>query len=259
MSLDARLCAFSVLLLTASVARPVESQTPQNLASPTPAQAQVSRLFAGIFSDTSVHMRMGPTRPATAADSARAAAAVVRARAALSQYTDVKVAERDGYYRNMPWMEEQPIYHYNNLHNVNSGGFDITKPVSLLYQKDDRGQLKLVGAMYGASGGATPDELDALLPIGMAHWHEHVNLCYPRGDVLGNTSPQVDGRLAFLLELYFSATTEAQCEHLRGSFVPLDGGGWMTHVYMFADSDDPKVIWDSDDAGLMMGPMRHPH
>src|SRR6266567_7546099 len=50
-----------------------------------------------LLSDTSAHMRMAPRRTATAADSARAADVVKRARAALQQYTDVKLAERDGY------------------------------------------------------------------------------------------------------------------------------------------------------------------
>jgi hypothetical protein len=34
--------------------------------------------------------------------------------------------------------------------------------------------------------------------------------------------------------------------------------GWMAHVYMFAGSDDPKVIWDSDDLGNMTEHMQHP-
>jgi hypothetical protein len=262
---DARFRALSVivfsLLIAASLANRAGGQAPEqspSSAAESDAQAQVFRLIAGIFSDTSVHMRMAPTRPATAADSARAADLVVRARAALRQYADVKVAERDGYYRNMPWMEQQPIYHYNSRRNASAAVFDIAKPVSLLYQKDDRGQLKLVGAMYGAGASSTPEQLDALLPTSMAHWHEHVNLCYPGRTVLGDeSSPKIDARFAFLLELYLSITTPADCEGMHGTFVAIDGDGWMTHVYLFADSDDPKVIWDSDDIGTMNGPIRH--
>jgi hypothetical protein len=270
MSSDARFRALSLIaftsLVAAGLAGRVESQVPQQTppsAADSQAQAQLSRLFAGILSDTSVHMRMGPTRAATAADSARAADVVVRARAALRQYVDVKLAERDGYYRNMPWMEEQPIYHYNRAPNFKAadhGTFDIAKPVSLLYQKDDRGQLKLIGAMYAAGASATPEDLDALLPTSMAHWHEHVNLCYPGPSVTRYLAHprKIDGALVFMMQLFFGITSERACESAGGQFVALDGGGWMTHVYMFADSDDPKVIWDSDDIGSMNGPVRHP-
>ena len=133
-------------------------------------------------SDTSSHMKMGPTRTATVADSARAAAYCPRRAGCPQPYADVNVAERDGYYRNMPWLEDQPIYHYNSSRNfrvADRGKFDVTKPVSLLYKKDHDGQLRLVGAMYATSESAAPEDLDALLPISMAHWHEHVNLCYP--------------------------------------------------------------------------------
>ena len=33
--------------------------------------------------------------------------------------------------------------------------------------------------------------------------------------------------------------------------------GWMAHVYLFAGSDDPKVIWDADDLGNVDIHMRH--
>src|SRR3954462_2236704 len=148
-------------------------------------------------------MRMGPTRTATVADSVRAAAVVATARAALSQYVDVKLAERDGYYRNMPWLEDQPIYHYNSAHNADAAGrgqFDPSKPVSLLYKKNDRGQLSLVGAMYATSASAAPDSLDALLPISMAHWHQHVNLCYPSPALSHSLSGSVDADFVALMK-----------------------------------------------------------
>src|SRR5256885_635965 len=80
----------------------------------------------------------------------RAAGIVQRARAALEKYSDVKVAEHDGYVKFLPWLEEQTIFHYNNLANVFAtlSSFDPTKPVSLLYKKTLKGELTLVGAMY---------------------------------------------------------------------------------------------------------------
>jgi len=200
---------------------------------------------------------MGPTRAATTADSARAAAIVVAARAALSQYADVKVAERDGYYRSMPRLEDQPIYHYNSTLNFSAaarGEFDVTKPVSLLYKKDGQAGLKLIGAMYATGESTAPEKLDALLPISMAHWHEHVNVCSPSPTPFRNTRT-IDAAAVFWMRLYFSITSAAECDAAGGRFMPMEFG-WMAHVYMFA-GDDPKMIWDADDVGNMDMHMRH--
>jgi hypothetical protein len=264
---DIRSSVFSVLALaciaTAAPVRTAKCQLPKHpatLPADSEAQAELSGVIAGILSDTSSHMRMGPTRTATVADSARAAAVVAAARAALSQYVDVKVAERNGYYRNMPWLEEQPIYHYNSVQNSKTaerGEFDPSKPVSLLYKKNDRGQLMLVGAMYGTSASAPPDSLDALLPISMAHWHQHVNLCYPGPTVGRHLSGKVDAGLVFVMKALFDITSAAECQAAGGRFVS-EEGGWMAHVYMFAESKDPKAIWDADDVGGMGMQMTHP-
>jgi hypothetical protein len=264
---DARFRVFSLIafgcIVTAASASPAQSQSPPHPASSaadSQAQAELSRTIAGILSDTSSHMRMGPTRTATAADSARAAAIVLAARAALSQYVDVKVAERDGYYRNLPWLDDQPIYHYNRLQNFSAaqqGAFDPTKPVSLLYKKDGRGQLRLFGAMYATRELAASEDLDALLPISMAHWHEHVNLCYPGRNAARDGPQKVDAGMVFLVKLFFSITSARECETAGGRFVPVEFG-WMAHVYMFAGSDDPKVIWDADDLGNVDVHMGHP-
>jgi hypothetical protein len=266
MSSDTRSSVFSIIALvwiaTTASASAAESQLPKHsttVAADSQAQVDLSLVVAGILSDTSSHMRMGPTRAATVADSSRAAALVVAARAGLSQYVDVKVAERDGYYRNMPWLEDQPIYHYNSVRNYTAaerGEFDPANPVSLLYTKNDRRELTLVGAMYATSASASPDSLDALLPISMAHWHQHVNLCYP-GPAVGRYSPgKVDAGLVFVMKILLSITSAAECDAAAGRFVPSEAG-WMAHVYMFAGSD-PKAIWDADDVGNMGMLMPHP-
>jgi hypothetical protein len=223
--------------ITATIAAsPAESQTAQHSSSSgadSQAQAILGRIIAGLSSDTSSHMRMGPTRTATVADSARAAAFVVSARAALNQYVDVNVAERDGYYRNVQALDDLPLYHYNSVRNFNAaerGEFDLTRPVSLLYRKDDHGQLKLVGAMYATSASAAPERLDALLPISMAHWHEHVNLCYP-GPAAARFMPKtVDASTVFWLKLFLSATSATECENAGGRFVPVELVGWHTSI-----------------------------
>ena len=255
---DARFRAFSLIafgcIVAAGSASSAQSQSPPHppsAAADSQARAELSRAIASILSDSSPHMRMGPSRMATAADSARAAGIVLAARAALSQYVDVKVAERDGYYRNLPSLDDQPIYHYNSSQNFSAaqqGTFDPTKPVSLVYKKDGEGQLRLVGAMYATGASAAPEDLDALLPISMARWHEHVNLCYPAA--VRYRPQKVDAGMVFLVKLFFSITSASECEAAGGRFVPVEFG-WMAHVYMFAGSDDPKVIWDADDLGNM--------
>ena len=136
-------------------------------------------------------------------------------------------------------------------------GFDATKPVSLLYKKDAAGQLRLIGAMYATSASAASEDLDAILPISMAQWHEHVNLCYPGRMGSRDGAQRVDAGLVFMVRLYFSITSASECESARGQFVPVEFG-WMAHVYMFAGSDDPEMIWGADDVGNMDVHMRHP-
>jgi hypothetical protein len=55
--------------------------------------------------------------------------------------------------------------------------FDPSKPTSLLYTKTADGGYKLVGAMYTDRVGATEDELNALIPLSIARWHQHVYFC----------------------------------------------------------------------------------
>jgi len=254
MSRQLHLRVVSVVVLSlAAAATPASGLLAQSAARPasdSQAQAGLSRIFAELLSDDSQHMRMAPTRVATAADSARAAALVATARAALGRYKDVKLAEQDGYWRNLSIVKDQPIYHYNNLHNFKAaagGAFDITKPVSLLYKNDDHGQPRLVGAMYGT--GVDDPNLDAMLPTSMAHWHEHVNLCYPRGEAARvATQNGVTAATTFVMDLYMNITTATGCERAGGTFVPVEFG-WMAHVYMFAGTDDPRAIWDADEVG----------
>ncbi len=35
--------------------------------------------------------------------------------------------------------------------------------------------------MYDAPAGDTPEQLDALIPLGLSHWHAHTNICLPKG------------------------------------------------------------------------------
>ena len=200
----------------------------------------------GLLSDTTSHMRMAERRVATAADSARARGVVTASRAALARYADVAIAEQEGYVKFLPWLEEQDIYHYNNIQNVlgSISTFDATKPSSLLYRKEN-GKLILVGAMYTALPGSTANDLDARLPLGVAHWHEHVNFCGPRSQAVRDAK-QIDGAA---VAKWLTITTREECTAAGGQFVPRLFG-WMAHVYMFG-GDDPLTIWGGEHADHM--------
>jgi hypothetical protein len=201
-----------------------------------------------ILSDTNAHMRMAPTRRATPEDSARAAAVVTLARAALAKYKDVKRAEADGFLRFLPNVEPQSIYHYTNYEHAVAAMYvlDPRMPTSLLYRKNAAGTMVLVGVMYTAPWDATPEELDGRLPLGMAHWHEHVNFCSPGREALRSGQWRRDGAA---IARWLRITTREACESAGGRFVPRLFG-WMTHAYIFA-GDDPKVIWGGEGKGHM--------
>jgi hypothetical protein len=215
---------------------------------------ELSEAVNALLADDGVHMHMLPRRPMADGDSARAADIVKAARAALSKYSDVAVAEQNGYVEFMPWLENQSIYHYNNVANVLATlrTFDATKPVSLLYKKDASGKRQLVGAMYSAVPNATPADLDAKLPTSIAHWHEHVDFCGPSPDSVRAGTQKID---AASTARWLKITTREECTAAGGRFVPRLFG-WMAHVYLFG-GDDPRVIW-GEEHGSMDVHVHHP-
>src|SRR5271167_232647 len=156
----------------------------------------------GAHMKMSDHMTMTESRPMTPADTQRGEQIVATMRAKLAKYEDYKVAIADGY---VPYMESVPqdVYHFANRTATASeymGDFDLARPGSLLYEKKTFGGYKLVGAMYDAPAADTPEQLDALIPLGLSHWHAHTNICLPRGvteaDVINgnvgnNTRPDI--------------------------------------------------------------------
>jgi hypothetical protein len=228
----------------------------------------------GAHMKVSDHMTMTESRPMTPADTQRGEQIIATMRAKLAKYEDYKVAIADGY---VPYMESVPqdVYHFSNRAATVAeymGDFDLSRPGSLLYEKKTFGGYKLVGAMYDAPPGDTPEQLDALIPLSLSHWHAHTNICLPRGvteaDVInGNVrshmrpdiSSAVDSRngfnrgadesirmrVGYLADPRFGFTgtisNQADCEAAGGSFHK-QIFGWMIHVYPFA-SDDLKVAF----------------
>lgn len=180
------------------------------------------------------HMRMTPMRVATAADSTRAARVVETARAALVRYKDVRVAERDGYRMFAPNVKNQPVYHFTKMTAAirERFRFDPSQPSSLLYAKNPDGSLRLVGAMYTAPKDATPDELNARIPLGIAQWHLHTNMCVPRLTQRERWREVSNGKPVFGPASPI-ATREA-CDSVDGKFLPVVFN-WMVHANVFDD------------------------
>ncbi len=173
------------------------------------------------------HMRLTARRAARAGDEARAAGIADEARRAVDKYRDYRAALREGYEILLPHVP-QKMYHFNNPgHYVEAERrFDATRPTSLLYEKDGDG-YRLIGVMYTAPAGFTEDQLDERIPLSVAAWHQHVNVCLPQGDPLRNL---FGGGPAF--GLGGSISTEAECREAGGRFYPRLFG-WMVHLYPY--------------------------
>jgi hypothetical protein len=178
----------------------------------------------------SAHMHMTAPRPQTPEDVARAKEIVDQLRERIEKYKDYRVALADGYKIFLPNLK-QPEYHFTNYRNgfLEAFAFEPSRPTSLLYKKTATG-YELVGAMYTMPKRATEDQLNERIPLSVATWHLHTNLCMP---------PLGQRRHADWTKfgLRGSITTQEACDAAGGHFHPVIFG-WMVHVYPFEDSPD---------------------
>lgn len=173
------------------------------------------------------HMKMTAVRPPRPDDQKRADEIARRAREAIRKYEDYRNALRDGYQILLPHVP-QKMYHFNNVRHYMEAErrFNPEHPTSLLYEKT-ADAYRLIGVMYTAPAGLTEDELNERIPLSVAAWHQHVNVCLPEGDPLNNlfgngTRLGLDG----------SISTEAECREAGGRFYP-QLFGWMVHLYPY--------------------------
>jgi hypothetical protein len=188
------------------------------------------------------HLALTPLRAPTAADTARAAGLVADMRTALEKYRDVRVAESDGFRPFLPGVK-QPIYHFTNSRWAleEKFRFNAAKPTSLLYRQESDGKFVLLGAMYTAPPGASFDELERRIPLGVARWHEHVNWCAPPAGQRERWRETRDGVLVFGPQSPIASA--AGFAAVGGRYLPRIFG-WMVHVMAF-ESEDPQVMWGS--------------
>jgi hypothetical protein len=182
------------------------------------------------------HMTMTDMRALRPGDRERAQDIVDAAKKAMEHYKDYRVAQKDGYKIFLPNIP-QPQYHFtNNWYGFEAAfRFNPEHPTSLLYEKTTDGGYNLIGAMYTAPESSSPDDLDQRIPLSVAQWHLHTNLCLPpreRRAEIFQSAPKFG--------LAGSISTREECEQAGGRFLP-HIFGWMIHVYPY--EKDPTAIW----------------
>ena len=216
------------------------------------------------------HMVMTDSRPQTPQDIERARDVIDTLRRALVKYHNYRVALSEHYEIFLPTVP-QDVYHFTDYATAQreyTGHFDPAHPGSLLYVKTANGDYVLVGAMYSAPADYTYAQLDEMIPLSVAHWHAHTNICLPNGvtleDILRGdvgaahldmpgmlpvssspAAPAINQRLGFLADGRFGFTGKianaTDCKAAGGYMLP-QAFGWMVHVYPF-NGDDLKVAF----------------
>ena len=181
------------------------------------------------------HMKMTTLRDLKPGDQEKADQVVAAAHKAAEKYTDYKIALADGYKIFLPNLPQKQ-YHFTNYRYAFEAAisFNPEHPTSLLYEKhgDD---YKLIGVMYTAPKSANWNELDQRIPLSIAQWHAHINMCIPPSD-RRNEAWGLNAKFG----LVGSITTKTDCDAAGGKFMP-QIFGWMVHVYPFEQK--PEDIW----------------
>jgi hypothetical protein len=229
----------TTLLLMASVAV-VPTAQPQHVNAKAPASDSDLEHSAAQMSshhmESSAHMKMTAVRAMRDGDQVRADQVLEGSRKAVERYRDYRTALADGFIIFLPGLP-QKMYHFTNYRYGFEAAFRMNPehPTSLLYEKQSKGGYKLIGVMYTAPKNATEEELDSRIPLSLAQWHAHVNLCTPpRGQEIALF------RAGSRFGLQGSITHKEECERAGGSFKP-QVFGWMVHVYPF--EKDSAQIW----------------
>ncbi len=180
------------------------------------------------------HMVWTPVRPLTDADRRRAAELLKVIRASLEKYRDYHAALADGFLPYHPEFNE-PTVHFTRQYNVVKARlkFDPASPTSLIYRRASGGKFELLGAMYTAPDDFTYDQLDARIPLSVARWHRHVNLCLPSHN-------EAWSKVDWSRFGNGSIVDPAACR-AAGGFWASQLQGWMVHVNPW--QKDAREVW----------------
>ena len=184
--------------------------------------------MANMHHGDTAHMHMTSAKPLSVNDHQRADEIVKALRMGIEKYKDYHVALNEGFQIFHPEIP-QSEYHFTNYGNGFEAAFtfDAAKPTSLLFKKTATG-YELVGAMYTMPKRATEEQLNERVPLSIATWHLHTNLCMPPKDARRSADFTKFG-------LHGSLATQQACDAAGGKFYPVIFG-WMVHVYPYEDS-----------------------
>ena len=196
------------------------------------------------------HMHMSTLRDPQPGDAKKAQKVVEQARVSLEKYRDYKVALAEGFQIFLPNVP-QKMYHFTNYQFAFNAAFefDPTRPTSLLYEKHG-GDYRLIGAMYTAPVRFTEEQINERIPLSVAQWHQHVNMCRPPQ---GREIEMLGKNAKFGLQ--GSISTRQECEAAGGTFMP-HVFGWMVHVYPWEKT--PDAVW-SVERQLQNKATKHDH
>lgn len=187
---------------------------------------------------SSSHMHMTTMRELQPGDQSKADAIAATAKRVMAKYTDYKVAEADGFKPFYPEFK-QPMYHFTSSKYAIEAQFSFNPehPTSLLYEPTKDG-YRLVGVMYTAPYRYDEDQLNQRVPLSIAQWHMHTNLCIPplgHWKEIGGSTPKFG--------LNGSISDESACKAENGTFRD-HVFGWMVHVY--PNESDASQIWSAE-------------
>jgi hypothetical protein len=227
MSIRSAFILASLALLPARVAAQNHDHNHSHGGSSDPTAAGGATAMGGPIVQTA-HLKLTAMRAPNARDSARGAEVLRGMREGIEEYRDYRKAIDDGYRVFLPNVPMK-VYHFTNYRRAIWEGrsFDPRKPSSLLYERRPDGGYTLVGAMYVARKDATPDELHARVPLSMAQWHAHVNICVPLRRARARWRETANGKMKF--GPAGAISTKEECDREGARFIP-QIFGWMVHV-----------------------------
>ena len=196
-------------------------------------EAETVSSMTGSHAHLGPHFRWTSLRQANQADQAAAWDILRQLRQALAPYREYRAAINAGFEPFLPNVQ-QPHYHFTRKWNGFKAAFsfDPKEPTSLLYRRTPDG-YELEGAMFTAPKWANEEDLNKRIPLSIAQWHAHVNICLPQKKDMQTADWKKFGPKGSIL-------TEAECKQAGGRFLP-QLFGWMLHVYPFEDT--PEKIW----------------
>jgi hypothetical protein len=197
--------------------------------------APAMHAMEGHHMDMGPHMKMTALRAPQPGDKEKADHVVEVARKVSEKYQDYKVALADGFQIFRPNVPQKQ-YHFTNYAYAYEAamGFNPDHPTSILYEKNGDG-YKFIGLMYTAPKDTSEDELNSRIPLSIAQWHAHINLCIPPADQKeAATGPNAKFGLGG------SIATKDACDAAGGRFLP-QIFGWMVHVYPL--EKNPEDVW----------------